>query len=145
MKNIAKCKLCQCIIESFHSDDYVECKCGEIAVDGGIALRCAAKDWSNFLRIDDNGREVIVNVKELTRYELNDMQPYPNDNPRKYDENVNPLYIEKEKEKKQAIEALEMMIKSIKDLPEKAMANPITHYDFYSALVLLDKFCKALS
>ena len=54
MKNRAKCKLCNSIIESFHRHDYVTCACGEIAVDGGLDyFKVIARDYANFLRIDD--------------------------------------------------------------------------------------------
>lgn len=33
--NKVKCLLCKDIIESTYTHDYVECKCGNIAVDGG--------------------------------------------------------------------------------------------------------------
>src|SRR5271166_4679007 len=56
IKNRAKCKLCKDILESFHQHDYVTCTCGEISIDGGTSYwRCAAKNWENFLRLDDNG------------------------------------------------------------------------------------------
>ena len=46
--NKAQCKLCKDIIESKHRHDYVSCKCGEIAVDGGKDyLRRTAKHLSN--------------------------------------------------------------------------------------------------
>lgn len=64
MKNKAKCKLCQSIIESMNETHYVTCSCGEISVDGGESMRCAARNFDNFLRIDDEGNEVVVQVKE---------------------------------------------------------------------------------
>lgn len=33
--NKAKCKKCGDVIESTHTHDFVRCKCGAIAVDGG--------------------------------------------------------------------------------------------------------------
>lgn len=36
VKNKAKCKLCGDIIESTHRHDFKYCKCGAIAVDGGV-------------------------------------------------------------------------------------------------------------
>ena len=54
MRNIAKCKLCSSIIESKHRHDYVSCLCGEISIDGGNDYhKCFAKDWRNFVRVDD--------------------------------------------------------------------------------------------
>ncbi len=64
MQNKAKCKLCESIIESVNEEDHVTCKCGEISVDGGPSMRCAAKDFSNFLRVDDQGNEIVVKTKE---------------------------------------------------------------------------------
>lgn len=64
MKNRAKCKKCLSIIESLHDRDYVTCKCGEISVDGGDSMRCAAKNFENFLRVDDEGNEIEVKVVE---------------------------------------------------------------------------------
>ena len=66
MRNRAKCKLCQSTIESFHPTDLVLCKCGEISVDAGEGLKCAAKSWENFLRVDDEGNEIIVKVESKT-------------------------------------------------------------------------------
>lgn len=63
MQNKAKCKLCSDIIQSYHSTDYVICKCGEISLDGGDAMRCyATKDLANVIRIDDNGNEIIPKI-----------------------------------------------------------------------------------
>lgn len=59
MRNRAKCRRCDDIIESTHRHDFVTCKCGEIAVDGGQAyFRAAAKNFENFIRLDDEGNEV---------------------------------------------------------------------------------------
>jgi ribosomal protein S27AE len=35
IRNIARCSKCGDVIESKHVHDYVSCKCGAIAVDGG--------------------------------------------------------------------------------------------------------------
>lgn len=124
MKNRAKCKLCNSTIESFHSLDYVMCKCGEISVDGGDAMRCAAKDWSNFVRVDDNGNEIAVRIKD--------------------DTNVKPLDIPKAKPtKKELLAMLDEMISNIEKLPQEAMLMPITHYDFVSSLLLLSEIAKS--
>lgn len=48
--NAAQCKLCGDIIESIHRHDYMKCKCGEIAIDGGREyFRSAAKNFENFI------------------------------------------------------------------------------------------------
>lgn len=64
MKNRAKCKLCQRTVESFFKGDYVECECGEIAVFDGDAMRCAAKDFKNFIRVDEKGKEIMVTTQK---------------------------------------------------------------------------------
>ena len=53
--NKAKCRLCGDIIESKHRHDYVECKCGEISVDGGKDyLRRGFKDYyNNFIDLSE--------------------------------------------------------------------------------------------
>jgi len=52
--NKGQCKLCNDIIESVHRHDYVKCKCGEIAVDGGKSYRRrSAKDFSNFIELSE--------------------------------------------------------------------------------------------
>jgi hypothetical protein len=65
MRNRAKCKLCSSIIESMKLDDYVSCKCGAITINGGTyAYECRANHWENFIRVDDEGNEIIVKVEE---------------------------------------------------------------------------------
>lgn len=122
MKNRAKCKLCQSIIESFHPSDYVMCKCGEIAVDGGDALRCIARDWDNFLRVDDEGNEIIVKIDGV---------------------DVKPLYNEGKPTREDLIKMLDEMIKNIEALPSHAMSAPVTHYDLVSSLILISSIFKS--
>lgn|SRR6185295_4891498 len=115
MKNRAKCKLCKSIIESFHDTDYVRCSCGEIYVDGGNAFRCGATDWDNFLRVDEKGNEIAIKVEKNI-----------SSKPTKHD----------------LLKMLDEMITSYEGLPPQAMINPITHYDFLSALLLLSSILK---
>jgi len=123
MKNRAKCKLCNTIIESFHDLDLVLCKCGEISVSSGNAMRCGANDWANFVRVDDLGNEIVVKVQD----------------------DVNPLDIPKSKPGiKELHQMLNEMIKNIETLPQHAAIQPITHYDFASALLLVSELFKAL-
>lgn len=121
MKNKAKCRLCASIIESFHNDDYVECKCGEIAVDGGVALKCYAKDFNNFMRIDDFGNEIVVKLQSEEKEMID------------YDKKIT---------KKDILHMLEEMIRNIEKLPPNAMNQPITHYDQWSLMVLLASFLR---
>jgi hypothetical protein len=123
MINRAKCKLCNSIIESYHSTDLVLCKCGEISVDEGEALKCFARDWNNFLRVDDQGNEIVVKL---------------------VNSDVKPLDIQSNApSKKELLTMLDEMIKNIEGLPTHAMTAPITHYDFASALLLLSSIFRA--
>ena len=122
MKNKAKCKLCNDILESFHRFDYVQCKCGEIAIDGGNEiLNCYAKDFTNFLRVDNKGNEIITTVVDK---KLN----HPIE-----DGHLSMAAPTKEEK----IEMLEMMVNNIENLPKEAMSSYINHYDLYSALATI--------
>jgi len=126
MRNRAKCKLCKKVIESFHATDYVECECGEISVDEGTCLRCSAKDWNNFLRIDENDNEILVSVRT-------DPSNFPKEEVEK-----------KEKpDKKELIDALDNLVKAYENLPEHARFSAVTHEDLTSALFLIAAILKA--
>jgi len=120
MKNRAKCKLCSNIIESFHTYDYVTCKCGEISISGGNdRLECSAKNWQNFLRVDDQGNEIVITVKDSSDgNESKDKEP--------------PTMTRADK-----IEMLEAMVKNIENLPKAAMTQSINHYDMFSFMVII--------
>lgn len=121
MRNRAKCKLCQEVIESFHRHDYVCCKCGEIAVDGGNDYhRCMAKDWDNFLRMDDNDNIIIPKVIDKSESEKKEVV-------------ITSVTLTKHDK----ISMLREMIKSYERLPDEAKLGPINHYDFISLLLLL--------
>ena len=82
MKNRAKCRLCGDILESFHETDYVKCSCEEISIYGGRqSYKAAAKDFKNFLRIDDEGNEIEVKwidkEEALENEEMTPPPPYP--------------------------------------------------------------------
>lgn len=112
MKNKAKCKLCEDIIESFHSTDLVMCSCGEISVDGGDSMKCSANDFKNFLRIDEEGKEVEVSVIEREKHSL-------------------PL------KREDKLTILNDMIASFENLPEHGLQQHATNYDILSVLYLL--------
>lgn len=123
MRNRAKCKLCQTVIESIHQHDYVTCKCGEISVDGGDAYcRCSAISWENFLRIDDENNEIIVTIKNDTVVAV-----LPKSKPTR----------------KELLDMLSEMIAGYERLPSAAMSEPITHYDFVSSLLLIAEVLRA--
>lgn len=125
MKNRAKCKLCGDIIESFHVNDFVSCRCGEISVDAGNALKCWAKNFNNFLRVDDDGNEIVVTVTPSI-YKIADM-----------DKPEDESFIDKKASKKELLDMLQEMINNIEKLPTHVMTSPITHYDHCASLILL--------
>lgn len=129
MRNRAKCKKCETIIESLHTHDYVVCKCGEIGVDGGQDyFRAMAKDYSNFLRIDDEGNEIVVRVVEKDeKEEKNEEQTQEATQPSRED----------------LLNFLDAMAKDIERLPQSAMSLPITHYDHYSLIILVSSIFRA--
>lgn len=123
MRNRAKCKLCGDIIESFHASDYVSCKCGEISVDGGAALWCSCNSWDNFIRIDDDGKEIAIKLEK---------SPIPI-----------PEEVTLSTSRKEVIEMIDEMIKTYEGLPQNAMTSPVTHYDLLSVLLLVSALFKA--
>lgn len=51
-RNRVQCLICNEIIESTYTHDYVTCSCGNVSVDGGYDyLKRAAKDISSFLEM----------------------------------------------------------------------------------------------
>lgn len=125
MKNRAKCKLCQSIIESFHEFDEVTCKCGEISISGGsVKFKTSAKNYDNFLRVDDEGNTITVKLQDQTEEIKKEEIPPPT--------------------KEELIEMLDTMAENIAKLPQNALSLPITHYDHYSALLLISTILKRL-
>ena len=122
MRNRAKCKLCEEIIESKHQHDYAECSCKQIAVDGGDSyFKAHAVDWHNFIRIDDEGKEVPVKVQEV----MQDV-PYTPDPPTQEDR----------------MKLLNDIVSRLGALPEGAMLQPVTHMHLYSVLLVISELLK---
>lgn len=115
MKNRAKCKACQSIIESLNEKDTVDCACGQISVSGGDKMGCAAIDWSNFLRVDDEGNIIVPTIREPKPITLDDL-----------------------------LLALDDMITRIEAMPRQAMVVSINHYDHVSLLILLSSIFRAI-
>lgn len=121
MKNRAKCKLCNEIIESLALHDYVTCKCGEIAVSGGsYHLYAYAKNFDNFLRVDDDENLVAVEYHEKKEDEKEEKQ-----------ENAHTL------SRQELIEELRSLRDIYKDLHSNEMFKPVTHSDLSSLIGLL--------
>lgn len=106
-----------------HATDLVLCKCEHIFVDGGEALKCGAVNWDNFLRIDDEGNEIIPTIKSEPIAQNNDVQPKISRN--------------------ELLGHLEEMVKSYDNLPQQAMMSPITHYDHQALLLLLSAILRS--
>ncbi|RPI84527.1 MAG: hypothetical protein EHM34_03480 [Nitrosopumilales archaeon] len=125
MRNRAKCKLCGEILESFALIDYVSCKCGEIAINGGdMKYETFAKDYSNFLRVDDEGNEIVVEVKELGKIkELSNEVSKPS--------------------RSDLISILDEMIASYENLPPAAGLTHVTQNDLHATLLIISQIFKA--
>ena len=113
MRNRAKCRLCKSVIESLTNIDYVTCNCGEIAVGSKDEFHCFANDWKNFIRIDDDGNEIIPTIKDKE------------------------AIISSKPNRKELLDGLDEFIKSFERLPTHAMTAPVTHSDLLSVLSIL--------
>lgn len=115
MRNRAKCKLCNDVIEGNDSNEFVFCKCKHIGVMGiSDPYKCLVTDWDNFIRIDDEDREVIPKIVEPQE----------------------PIITPEEK-KDRLLAMFKGLIDSYESLPSHAKLNPITHYDMQSALFIM--------
>lgn len=118
MRNRAKCKLCDSVIESFTMTDYVECKCGEIGIAGGAdKLITSATDYANFLRIEDDGTAKPVQYqKEIVK-----------DKPTK----------------EQLLQELTQHLSNIEKLPPSGLNSYVTNYDLWSSLALISAILRS--
>jgi len=125
MKNKAKCKLCNEIIESFHKTDIVSCKCGEITIEGGTQSYLAyAKNFANFLRIDDEEKEIPV--KFIGKDEVVEVVSAP-----------------QKTSKTDLLDSLKHLIETYERLPEQVLRSPASQYDLYSVLLLVDELFRS--
>lgn len=124
MRNRAKCSNCLEIIESLHTTDFVPCKCGDIAVDGGPDnFKCFAKDWAAFVRVDDEGKEIVPTIKDK-----ND-EMVQEDKPRSTKSDV--------------LFAVKNMRESYDTLPQHALSSFASNADILSLLLLLQASLEA--
>ncbi len=114
MINRAKCVLCQSTIESHLPDEIVYCKCGEIAVCDGPAMRMMPLGSKNFVRVDDMGNEIVV------QYRAHEEEP--SEEQQEKDDNKNISIHE-------ALEALEESIKYNDNLPQHVQYSFVTTYE----------------
>ena len=78
-------------------------------------------NWSNFMRVDDFGNEILVKVKGE-------------------EESVEQEY---KQCKADLLKILQGTIDSIEAMPSNAMSQPITHYDMLSMLLLMSSLFNA--
>ena len=112
MRNRAKCRKCQSIIESFALLDYIECKCKAIAISGGTTkFEVYAHDYSDLIRVDDSGNEIVPKIVEKAEA----------------DKEIDAK--ESEKPLDDPLKMLDDHIRYYQDMPEGALIAPITGYD----------------
>lgn len=104
-------------------------------MDGGEGMRCGAKDWGNFLRVDDEDNEVVPKIVEGKEkvIPIHKLDNVPESIPNDYylPEKIDPL------------EALKQMVKIYEELPKEAQQDPVSNSDMHSILILLEKIlCK---
>lgn len=105
------------------------CRCGEISIEGGNEqLKCFAKDWKSFLRVDDEGNEIIPKIVEKEQAAEKNSPKDPSD-------------ISKPT-RSELIEMLDAMIQNIENLPKSVMDLPINHYDLYSFMLIISSTLK---
>ncbi|WP_435886896.1 DUF7695 domain-containing protein [Streptomyces anulatus] len=74
LRNRARCRKCDDIIESLHRHDFRSCKCGAISVDGGLEYRRrvgALGDWedlSETMEITEDERDLSLSVILARRF-----------------------------------------------------------------------------
>ncbi len=123
MRNRAKCRKCNCVIESLEPHDWIYCECSEIGLSGGNdSYKCYASDFNNFLRVDDENNEIIVRCEQSN---IND--------------NSIPSL-----SRSDLLNMLDEMIKNIEALPEHAKLTSINHYDHSALLYLLSAIFRSM-
>ena len=131
MKNRAKCKLCHSIIESYHETDYVPCKCGHISVSGGLKMECSALDWSNFLRVDDLGNEIVVQVIDSSNALI---KPPITSNDKS--DSIKP-------NREELLKMLDDLIESFENMPTKALNSNASLQDLHAILILMSSIFRS--
>ena len=101
------------IIESLKESDVMECKCGEISVGGGDRMLCSATRWSNFIRVDDEGNEIIPVIQN--KEEKGVCKP----------------------SRQEILKMLDDMEMAYCNLPANGLSAPCTNYDLLSVIMLV--------
>lgn len=123
MRNRAKCRLCKSELESLTRYDVVSCACGEIDIWGGVdELRSRARDYANFLRLDDEGKEIEVKVID----NANNKEEVPVTEEVKHD-------ITREDK----VKLVNSMLDYYERLPQHVLISAPTQYDLKAIYVLI--------
>lgn len=64
VRNAVKCLLCQVEIESKHRHDFVWCKCGRTAVDGGLDYLKRCGDSGQMIELSEDEGGLITRHQE---------------------------------------------------------------------------------
>lgn len=128
MKNRAKCRLCGDILESLTQFDVVECSCKEISIWGGeYELRCHARDFKNFLRIDDRGAERQVKYIEVHEEDQKNEASEP---------------VPKALTRQELIDEIDTLVQYISDYPPHKLHSACTYADLRDFVSLLSSVLK---
>lgn len=127
MRNRAKCKICNEVLESFTEGDFVTCTCKNITI--GPHLYAGARDWNTFVRVDDNNYEIHVKYEDKCKEKNEQIDE---------DEKANTLT------RVDFIAMIDEMIETYKNLPQHAMLSPVNHSDMLSLLMLISALFKSI-
>lgn len=126
MRNRAQCKLCKDVVESFQEFDYVSCKCDEIAITGGtVKYECFAKNWENFLRVDDNGDVIPIRLaakEDVIEKYINEPAPVS---------------------KGELIEELARLVSYSETMSDQALSQPVSQYELLRFISLIVTILKS--
>jgi hypothetical protein len=116
MVGIIKCKLCDS--EMLQKEgDVITCKCGEVTLDGINKRIICQKRASNYIEVDDEGHKIVSDVD---------------------------IDVKTKPDRQELLDMLSNMINSIDKLPPQAMGTYVTHYDLFSALMIVSELFRSI-
>lgn len=126
MRNRAKCKVCETIIESTGERDLSTCKCGEISIVGKNPEegRYRAYNWENFIFLDDENHEIVAKVSDEITIDKKDI-------------------ISHKPTKEEIIEELSTLVNQLIELPTNQLYMPVNSYDMYRFMALVVAILKS--
>lgn len=118
-RNRIRCLDCGSEVESVARNDLQMCDCGSCGVDGGTDYyKLLYKDIKKIRRIADDDSEIEIR-------EQGEVMEVENEMP------------SEKRTKEELLKSLDLVIETFKSLPQNAMMAPMTHYDYYSLLILM--------